>query len=246
MKDPALRFWAVEHVAAMFGAVVLAHVGRVLARKATTPAPSARGCSICFGLATVLMLLGMPWPGHAGGRPLFRVYDSTILSSLFSSWASEVGALVLARARVRRRDHRSVGPAFRLVFVSAGAVAAAAAALLGFGVPVQIGTFVVVMTVSLVALRSRLLGGSAARRAVAHRAARSAATGIVTHDIDPTVGTGRVNVGGEDWAARSTEPIAAGTQSPGRRRRRHRAGGHARMIDSIVLLRPRALPARSS
>jgi membrane protein implicated in regulation of membrane protease activity len=36
--------------------------------------------------------------------------------------------------------------------------------------------------------------------------------GMVTHDIDPVVGTGRVNVAGEDWAARSTNAIAAGTK----------------------------------
>jgi len=72
MKDPALRFWAVEHVSAMLVAVVLAHVGRVLARKAkTTPAKRTR-LLICFGLATVLILAGMPWPGRPGGRPLFR------------------------------------------------------------------------------------------------------------------------------------------------------------------------------
>ena len=35
---------------------------------------------------------------------------------------------------------------------------------------------------------------------------------IVTYDIDPTVGTGRVNVAGEDWAARSGEAIAAGAR----------------------------------
>jgi len=35
---------------------------------------------------------------------------------------------------------------------------------------------------------------------------------VVTHDIDPTAGTGRVNVGGEDWAARSGEAIAAGVR----------------------------------
>ena len=34
----------------------------------------------------------------------------------------------------------------------------------------------------------------------------------MTHDIDPTLGTGRVNVSGEDWAARSAEPIPAGTK----------------------------------
>jgi membrane protein implicated in regulation of membrane protease activity len=35
---------------------------------------------------------------------------------------------------------------------------------------------------------------------------------VVTHDIDHTLGAGRVNVGGEDWAARCAEPIAAGTK----------------------------------
>jgi membrane-bound serine protease (ClpP class) len=36
--------------------------------------------------------------------------------------------------------------------------------------------------------------------------------GVVTHDIEPTVGAGRVNVGGEDWAARAATPIPAGTR----------------------------------
>jgi membrane protein implicated in regulation of membrane protease activity len=36
--------------------------------------------------------------------------------------------------------------------------------------------------------------------------------GQVTHDIDPTLGTGRINVGGEDWAARSGEAIPTGTK----------------------------------
>jgi membrane protein implicated in regulation of membrane protease activity len=36
--------------------------------------------------------------------------------------------------------------------------------------------------------------------------------GIVTHDIDPTIGTGRINVGGEDWAARGAESIPIGTK----------------------------------
>ena len=72
MKDPGLRFWAVEHVSAMFGAVILAHAGRVLARKAKTTAAKRTRLLVCFGLATVLILLGMPWPGRPGGRPLFR------------------------------------------------------------------------------------------------------------------------------------------------------------------------------
>ena len=72
MKDPALRFWAVEHVAAMMGAVVLAHAGRVLARKARTTETKRTRLLACFGAATILIVLGMPWPGRPGGRPLFR------------------------------------------------------------------------------------------------------------------------------------------------------------------------------
>ena len=72
MKDPAARFWAVEHVTAMVAAIVLAHVGRVLARKAATPAAKRSRLLICFGLSTVLMFVGMPWPGRPGGRPYFR------------------------------------------------------------------------------------------------------------------------------------------------------------------------------
>lgn len=73
MKDPALRFWAVEHVTAMFGAVIAVHVGRVLARKAKTPASKRTRLLVCCGLATLLMVLGTPWPGRPGGRALFRL-----------------------------------------------------------------------------------------------------------------------------------------------------------------------------
>jgi hypothetical protein len=73
MKTPQLRFWAVEHVTTMMVAVILAHVGRVLARKATTPASKRTRRLICFGLSTLLMLAGTPWPGTTNGRPLFRL-----------------------------------------------------------------------------------------------------------------------------------------------------------------------------
>ena len=47
-------------------------VGRVLARKAKSTSTKRTRLLYCFGLATVLIVLGMPWPGRAGGRPLFR------------------------------------------------------------------------------------------------------------------------------------------------------------------------------
>jgi hypothetical protein len=73
MKDPALRFWAVEHPATMMVAVVVVHVGRVLGRTARTPESRRTREIVCFGLATILMAVGIPWPGMANGRPLFRV-----------------------------------------------------------------------------------------------------------------------------------------------------------------------------
>ena len=73
MQNPQLRFWAVEHVTAMLVAVVVAHVGRVLARKAQAASAKRMRLLICFGLALVLMLVGIPWPGTKAGRPLFRV-----------------------------------------------------------------------------------------------------------------------------------------------------------------------------
>jgi hypothetical protein len=73
MRDPVARFWAVEHVSTMILAVMIAHVGRVLARRARTARSRRLRSAICFGLATILMIGGTPWPGLRAGRPLFRV-----------------------------------------------------------------------------------------------------------------------------------------------------------------------------
>jgi hypothetical protein len=73
MRDPVARFWAVEHVGLMVFAVVMAHVGRVLARKAAAPAAKRKRLLVCFVLSTLAMLAATPWPFMASGRPLFRV-----------------------------------------------------------------------------------------------------------------------------------------------------------------------------
>lgn len=73
MKIPQLRFWAVEHAGAMLVAVVLAHVGRVLVRRASN-APARRTRRLaCVGLATILIIAATPWPGRVYGRPLLRL-----------------------------------------------------------------------------------------------------------------------------------------------------------------------------
>jgi membrane protein implicated in regulation of membrane protease activity len=103
-------------------------------------------------------------------------------------------------------------PHFGSAFVSAAAVAAAAVAFFGYSVTAQFATFVVVVGISIVGLRSRLvsrLGGQGVPSRVESLIGRQ---GVVTHDIDPAIGTGRVNVGGEDWAARSEAAIEAGAK----------------------------------
>jgi membrane-bound serine protease (ClpP class) len=135
-----------------------------------------------------------------------------LLSDLFAQWAAEVGSLSwLAVALVAAILEVSL-PHFGCVFVSAGAVAAAAAAFFGFGVAAQIGVFVVVMTVSIVALRQNLLSRLGGRGIPSRTEPLVGRHGQVTHDIDPTLGTGRINVGGEDWAARCAEPLPTGTK----------------------------------
>jgi len=103
-------------------------------------------------------------------------------------------------------------PHFGSAFVSAGAVAAATAAYLGFGMSVQFGTFVVVLTVSLVTLRSGLVAKLGGRGVPSRTEPLVGRHGLVTHVIDPVTGTGRITISGEDWAARSREAVAIGTK----------------------------------
>jgi membrane protein implicated in regulation of membrane protease activity len=127
-------------------------------------------------------------------------------------WGAEVGVVVwLGIALVAAIIEVSV-PHFGSAFVSAGAVAAAAAAYLGFGVTAQVFVFVIVLTVSIVVLRARLLNRVAGQGVPSRTEPLIGRHGQVTHEIDPTVGSGRVNVAGEDWAARSADPIPTGTR----------------------------------
>jgi hypothetical protein len=73
MRDPVARFWAVEHITLMLAAVVVAHIGRVLVRKAATPAKKRTRMMVCYAIATLAMLVAIPWPGMRAGRPLFRI-----------------------------------------------------------------------------------------------------------------------------------------------------------------------------
>ena len=71
MRTPPLRFWAVEHAFGMLLCAVVAHVGRMRLRKAE-PARRHMIAAIFFGIALVVLLASIPWPGTPNGRPWIR------------------------------------------------------------------------------------------------------------------------------------------------------------------------------
>jgi hypothetical protein len=71
MRQPQLRFWLVEHPIGMLAALILVHVGRVRTRRAPD-AVKGRRARLFFGLALLLILASIPWPGLPYGRGLIR------------------------------------------------------------------------------------------------------------------------------------------------------------------------------
>ena len=72
MQIPAARFFTVEHAVGMLVAIALVHVGRVRIRKAAEPARKHRAAMLFFGIALVIMIISIPWPGLPVSRPLLR------------------------------------------------------------------------------------------------------------------------------------------------------------------------------
>lgn len=75
MSNATLRFWAVEHIFGMVVALALTHVGRARARRATEAIARHRQAAVFFGLATLVLLVTVPWPFTAAGagRPWLRL-----------------------------------------------------------------------------------------------------------------------------------------------------------------------------
>ena len=72
MRNAPLRFFTVEHTTGMIIGIALAHVGKSKIGKARDAAQKHKLAAIFFGLAMVVILLSIPWPGMPGGRPLLR------------------------------------------------------------------------------------------------------------------------------------------------------------------------------
>ena len=71
MKDSTLRFFAVEHVAGMLLAVVIAQVGYSISKRARTDSAKFLRAAIAYSIAGVLIVASIPWPFMKYGRPLF-------------------------------------------------------------------------------------------------------------------------------------------------------------------------------
>jgi hypothetical protein len=72
MKNPTLRFYAIEHMAGMLIAIILIHVGKAQARRPIGDRAKHRRTLIFYFLALLIILVSIPWP--------FRV------ASMHSGW----------------------------------------------------------------------------------------------------------------------------------------------------------------
>lgn len=73
MKDPALRRLLVEHPLAMGVAFLVAAGGRRATQDPTRGPVRHRDWLVAITVALGVVLVAIPWPGTAGGRPLLRL-----------------------------------------------------------------------------------------------------------------------------------------------------------------------------
>lgn len=61
MKNPDLRFFAVEHVVVMIVAIVFIHIGRSRSKKAATASGQHKTIAVYFTIGLLLILAAIPW-----------------------------------------------------------------------------------------------------------------------------------------------------------------------------------------
>jgi len=65
MKDkdhPLTRFFAIEHIAGMFIAIIFLHIGKAQGRKAISDKAKHRRTLVFYLLALLIILISIPWP----------------------------------------------------------------------------------------------------------------------------------------------------------------------------------------
>lgn len=71
MKDPTLRFFAVEHPTGMLLAVIIAQVGFSMAKRAPSDRAKFLRGAIAYTISGLLIVASIPWPFMKIARPLF-------------------------------------------------------------------------------------------------------------------------------------------------------------------------------
>ena len=74
MGNTSVRYFLVEHAIMMLIALVIAQIGRVMARKAENAASKHRRTAVWFALSLLVVLAAIPWPFLSAGRPLLRFF----------------------------------------------------------------------------------------------------------------------------------------------------------------------------
>jgi hypothetical protein len=72
MQIGVARFFTVEHLAGMIVGIALVHVARAKIRKTADAQRKHWLAMVLFGIALVVMIISIPWPGLPVARPLFR------------------------------------------------------------------------------------------------------------------------------------------------------------------------------
>lgn len=62
MKEPVLRFYAIEHLTAMLISIILIHIGYAHAKKAIPDRTKHNRTILYYGIALLIILLAVPWP----------------------------------------------------------------------------------------------------------------------------------------------------------------------------------------
>ena len=71
MKDSALRFFAVEHLAMMLIAAILITVGNAVSKKGTDDASKFKKTFVYFLIGLIVILVAIPWPFRGFGNGWF-------------------------------------------------------------------------------------------------------------------------------------------------------------------------------
>ena len=67
MKDPALRFWTIEHISVMILSIILITLGHLLSKRTTNSTDKYKKITIFFGLGLLLILMRIPFCSYPKG-----------------------------------------------------------------------------------------------------------------------------------------------------------------------------------